>query len=251
MQAAFQHHTDNAVSKTVNFTNDATKEDIAVTYKLAYGLGLKGITVYRDGSRMFQPMNIEKVSKEEGEQQSIVKYPEPGSIEPRKRPTLTEGITDKISTACGALFVTINRDDKGLCEVFARMGKSGGCAASQAEAVGRLISLALRGGISIEHIIDQLKGIRCPSPSLGQGGFVLSCSDAIAEVLKRNCICPDDAPEGNKTNVNLKTVVKNLKNTESSRADHGICPECPDCGGMLEFAEGCVCCSACGYSKCS
>lgn len=246
MQAAFQEHTDNAVSKTVNFTSEATREDIAITYKLAYNLGLKGITVYRDGSRLFQPMNIEKTDKEEK------KGTESKFIEPRKRPSLTEGLTDKINTGCGALFVTINSDEEGLCEVFARMGKSGGCSASQAEAVGRLISLSLRAGIPVNHIVDQLKGIRCPSPCLSSGGFVLSCSDAIAQVLKRNIVITEEGKQS--VNKNIKsdqTAVKNINTMESSRADIGMCPECPDCGSMLEFSEGCVACSHCGYSKCS
>ncbi|MGD9580390.1 MAG: vitamin B12-dependent ribonucleotide reductase [Vampirovibrionia bacterium] len=247
MQAAFQDHTDNAVSKTVNFTSDATREDIAITYKLAYNLGLKGITVYRDGSRLFQPMNIEKSTKTEETTSTTSR-----SIEPRKRPTLTEGLTDKITTGCGALFVTINSDEEGLCEVFARMGKSGGCSASQAEAVGRLISLGLRAGIPVNHIVDQLKGIRCPSPCLSSGGFVLSCSDAIAQVLKRNIVVTEEGRESVNTTLNTDpSVVKKINTMESSRADIGMCPECPDCGSMLEFSEGCVACSHCGYSKCS
>lgn len=247
MQAAFQEHTDNAVSKTVNFTSDATREDIAITYKLAYSLGLKGITVYRDGSRLFQPMNIEKSSNDDKAKSTETKF-----IEPRKRPTLTEGLTDKINTGCGALFVTINSDEEGLCEVFARMGKSGGCSASQAEAVGRLISLSLRAGIPVNHIVDQLKGIRCPSPCLSSGGFVLSCSDAIAQVLKRNIVITEEGKQS--VNASLqhdKSVMQKINTMESSRADIGMCPECPDCGSMLEFSEGCVACSHCGYSKCS
>lgn len=247
MQAAFQDHTDNAVSKTVNFTNEATKEEIAITYKLAYKSGLKGITVYRDGSRTFQPMNIEKVSKEEATQATQGF----GSVEPRKRPTLTRGITDKINTGCGALFVTINNDEHGVCEVFARMGKSGGCAASQAEAVGRLISLSLRAGVSIEHVIDQLRGIRCPMPGFGEGGIRLSCSDAIAYVLKRNLLPSEEIQEKQNADKSVQKFVKNCSSIESSRADTGLCPECPDCNAMLEFAEGCVVCPRCGYSKCS
>jgi ribonucleoside-diphosphate reductase alpha chain len=255
MQGAFQDHTDNAVSKTVNFHHDATTEEIAVTYKLAYRLGLKGITVYRDGSRTFQPMNIDKVKKAENAARAaegLPIIPEPNTVEPRKRPIQTQGITDKINTGCGALFVTINKDEKGLCEVFARMGKSGGCSASQAEAVGRLISLSLRAGISIEHIIDQLKGIRCPSPCVGKGGVILSCSDAIAKVLRRNLEenIEELAEESDRAK-NLKQMVKNISTMESSVADQGICPECPDCGSMLEFAEGCVVCPSCGFSKCS
>lgn len=240
MQAAFQLHTDNAVSKTVNFEEHATREDIEKVYVLAYESDLKGITVYRNNSRFNQAMQLKPEKKEENkeeETQTIVKT-ELGrqAVTPRERPSKTTGITDKITTGCGPLYVTINSDEAGLCEVFARIGKSGGCATSQAEATGRMISLALRAGVDTDSIIEQLKGIRCPAPAFGKGGVILSCSDAIAKVLERNLevSCEETCPSKN-----------------GNKAEIGLCPECPDCGHMLEFKEGCAMCSACGYSKCS
>ncbi len=236
MQAAFQLHTDNAVSKTVNFEEHATRDDIAKTYLLAYESDLKGITVYRNNSRFNQAMQLKSDKKEEKspeEEQTPVKTEiDKKTLTPRDRPSLTRGITDKIQTGCGPLYVTINSDEEGLCEVFARIGKSGGCATSQAEATGRMISLSLRAGVDADSIIEQLKGIRCPAPSFGKGGVILSCSDAIAKVLERNL--------GNNTEVN-----------GTSTLDLGLCPECPDCGVMLEFKEGCAMCPGCGFSRCS
>lgn len=270
MQAAFQLHTDNAVSKTVNFEESATREDIAETYNLAYKLGLKGTTVYRNNSRMYQPMNIETKPEVVAEPEVIEPiehqpFPELRQKEqlencpmkdhnvviPRERPNLTYGVTDKIQTGCGPLYITINVDEEGLCEVFARMGKSGGCATSQAEATGRMISLALRAGVDITSITDQLKGIRCPAPAIGKGEVILSCSDAIAKVLERNLekacnlLSANTAPEGK------DGVVSVGKSKGNSRADLGFCPECPECGQMLEFGEGCMLCKNCGFSRCS
>ncbi len=238
MQAAFQLHTDNAVSKTVNFEEHATRDDIAKTYILAYESDLKGITVYRNNSRFNQAMQIKsdkkdgKTEKQEEAQAKPASDKERQHLTPRERPSLTKGITDKIQTGCGPLYVTINSDEEGLCEVFARIGKSGGCATSQAEATGRMISLALRAGVDTESIIEQLKGIRCPAPAFGKGGVILSCSDAIAKVLERN-------------------FEVNCEETIPCKVDTGICPECPECGIMLEFKEGCAMCPGCGYSKCS
>jgi ribonucleoside-diphosphate reductase alpha chain len=246
MQAAFQLHTDNAVSKTVNFCEDATREQIAQTYILAYESKLKGTTVYRNNSRFGQAMIIKATDTRTEETASGV---EAGSVTPRERPVLTYGVTDKIQTGCGALYVTINVDEEGLCEVFARMGKSGGCATSQAEATGRMISLSLRAGVEVDAIINQLKGIRCPSPAMAKGGMILSCSDAIAKVLERNL----EKLKG--LGINTKDTVQKAEKAygqdNSSKADAGHCPECPECGQMLEFGEGCVICKNCGYSKCS
>ncbi|MDO9565182.1 MAG: vitamin B12-dependent ribonucleotide reductase [Candidatus Desulfaltia sp.] len=214
IQAAFQKYSDNAVSKTVNFPPDATKEDIKKVYLSAYKSGCKGVTIYRYGSRDHQVLSL---GGEEKESEKIA---------PRPRPMRTHGITERISTGCGKLYVTINSDEKGMCEVFAQMGKTGGCASSQIEAAGRLISLALRSGVNIDAIIKQLIGIRCPSPAWQNSKMVLSCPDAIAQVLIK---------------------VTNSSFNETEKMIH-ICPEC---SGILSHAEGCLICHSCGFSKCS
>ncbi|MFH1076964.1 MAG: ribonucleotide-diphosphate reductase subunit alpha, partial [Pseudomonadota bacterium] len=214
IQAAFQRHTDNAVSKTVNFPEHVIPADVEKAYRMAYQYGCKGVTIYRYGSRQRQVLNI--IRDEESKTR----------IEPRQRPIRTSGVTERISTGCGKLYVTINSDDTGVCEVFAQMGKTGGCASSQIEAAGRLISLALRSGISIESIVKQIIGIRCPSPIWENSRLILSCPDAIGKVIKRY----------------LDSEVDDLSDMS------GVCP---DCGSVLSYDSGCFCCRACGFSKCS
>lgn len=234
MQAAYQRHVDNAVSKTANFPDGATREDIAKAYLLAYQLGCKGLTVYRDGSRQEQVLNRGTVRL--GSPKLTKPKPDKGVLAPRPRPVMTKGTTEKIALGCNrTLYVTINEDDEGLCEVFLHMGKSGGCTASQSEAVGRLISLALRSGLETEAIVRQLKGIRCPSPSWHNGGSALSCSDAIAKSIERYI-------GGHTGNPKRKVIVRGMPD---------ISPECPECGEILEPSEGCVVCRSCGYSECS
>ncbi len=224
IQAAFQKYVDNATSKTINFKSSATKNDIANAYKLAYQKGCKGVTVYRDGSRKYQVLSTKKKDKKE-ESKSRAPTAHSVKLEPRKRPETTVGKTHRVKTGCGKLYVTVNRDQQGVCEVFVSVGKSGGCIASQNEAMGRLISLSLRAGINLESITRQLVGIRCPNPSFHQGKTVLSCSDGIAHVLEQ------------------------YTNGEQIVRENGTI-ECPECGGMLEIAEGCFICRVCGYSKC-
>ncbi|UCE90822.1 MAG: vitamin B12-dependent ribonucleotide reductase [Methanobacteriota archaeon] len=247
MQAAFQDHTDNAVSKTVNFPKDATTDDVERVYMLAYELGCKGVTVYRYGSREDQVLSVGndvvKTDKAEEEGRS-----EGDARAPRPRPYLTKGTTQRIETGCGHLYVTINEDENGLCEVFTQMGKSGGCTASQSEAVGRLLSLALRSGIKPESIVKQLRGIRCPSPLWQPGGMVLSCSDAVAKALERYVkerSVQGSAPAPSHADAGPAAVEK------QNHVDKGdVCPECPECGSMVEYVEGCVVCRVCGYSRC-
>lgn len=234
IQAAFQKYTDNAVSKTVNFSNDATIEDVEKVYSLAARLGCKGVTIYRDGSKDVQVLYA---GDSKSRNAPVEKTDEPEfrlNITPRPRPEMTTGTTQKISTGCGNLYVTINEDEHGPCEVFSQMGKSGGCASSQSEAVSRLVSLALRAGVAPDAILEQLAGIRCPMPHWQSGGMVLSCPDGISKVLKRYL--------GN----------RGLLDTSGTKVVRGdVAGMCPDCGHVLEFLEGCMVCRACGHSKCS
>lgn len=230
MQSVFQKYTDNAVSKTVNFPHSATKEDVREVFLLAYKEGCKGVTIYRDRSRDQQVLSIEKKERKE--------------ISPRPRPPITRGTTEKITTGCGNLYVTVNRDENGLCEVFSQMGKAGGCAASQLEAISRLISLALRSGVDAESIIKQLRRIRCPSPLWAEGRVVLSCSDAIAMSLER-CL-----NNGEKMIENNSHSYSNSFSKEKSIKAGNIVGICPDCGEALIHEEGCATCRFCGYTRC-
>ena len=256
MQAAFQRHTHNAVSKTVNFANKSTQEDIREVYMLAYKTGCKGVTVYRDGSRQEQVLNIERQKSRARPVSKIV---------PRPRPNVTYGTTTKIATGCGNLYVTINEDENGLpFEVFMQMGKAGGCAMSQLEAIGRLLSLALRSGIEVNSIIEQLRGIRCPSPSWEKGGRIFSCSDAIARVIERRLVktkqrrTPEKKPSGSVDTISPGSrATAGANDTQrgntalmSEKKTGSIVGVCPDCGDALWHVEGCMVCRACGYSKC-
>jgi len=187
----------------------------------------------------------EAVSAEEGVAE---KGEDESALQPRARPYVTRGSTQRLETGCGHLYVTINEDENGLCEVFTQMGKSGGCTASQAEAVGRLISLALRSGIEPEVIVKQLKGIRCPTPLWQPGGMVLSCSDAVAKALERFV---KDRPSATGQGSPAGGAQASGGATKQNYVDKGdVCPECPECGSMVEYVEGCVVCRTCGFSKC-
>lgn len=235
MQAAFQEHTDNAVSKTVNFSNDATPEDVRLVYDLAYELGVKGVTIYRDGSKDMQVLTTGKTqSTQSGDELSAIV----GQLEPRPRPSVTQGRTEKIHTGCGNLYVTINWDEQGMCEVFTQMGKSGGCAASQSEALSRMISVALRAGVDPESMLKHLRGIRCPSPSWAEGGKVLSCADAVG-------IAMEHALEYMSTGAANSAVSKHTDTLDN------LSGACPECGSTLEHESGCAVCRSCGYSKCA
>ena len=245
MQAAFQKYTHNAVSKTVNFHNDATKDDVKEVYMLAYKLGCKGVTIYRDKSREEQVLNISPGSnKSSGEAKPAPELKDKKAVAPRPRPAVTTGTTTKVTTGCGNLYITINVDDRGMpFEVFIQMGKAGGCAASQLEATGRLVSLALRSGVENKKIIDQLRGIRCPSPSWEKGGRIFSCADAIARVLELRL--------GNgKMHHKEEELEKHSPHTMIEDKLGNVIGVCLDCGAALRHEEGCVVCRSCGYSKC-
>lgn len=264
MQAAFQNHVDNAVSKTVNFPNEATRQDVREVYMLAYREGLKGVTIYRDGSRDEQVLNIGSVNREAQNSSAGSAY---GHIEPRPRPEITQGFTEKVKIGCGNLYITVNYDENGICEVFTSTGKAGGCP-SQSEATARLASVALRSGISIDEVYDQLKGIRCPSTIRQQGMDCTSCPDAIARVLLK----VNQAIEANKKNgghvimpepisaARTQPPQKAAARRESGAAgaagaagipaNSGEIHVCPECGSTVEHEGGCVICRNCGWSKC-
>jgi ribonucleoside-diphosphate reductase alpha chain len=222
MQAAFQKSTDNAVSKTVNFSQEATQEDIAKVYIMAHQEGLKGITIYRDKSREAQPLSTGPLEK-----------PAESMLTPRKRPEETTAIIKRVATGCGSLYVSVAWDDHGICEVFSTLGKSGGCASAQLEAICRLISLALRSGINVTPIVRHLRGIRCPSIAWSQGKAVLSCADAIASVLEKHITGYVDKPK-----------------LEGYGQAKNLAGQCLDCGTLLVYQEGCFICPSCGYTKC-
>jgi ribonucleoside-diphosphate reductase alpha chain len=260
MQAAFQKYTENAVSKTVNFPHEATVEDVARVYRLAYELGCKGVTIYRDGSRTKQVFYKGVVSLPQDVSRDEKELAGRG---PRARQDVIHGSTRKIRTGCGNLYVTVNEDKKGnLFEIFNQIGKAGGCAASQSEAIGRLVSLALRSGIEPEDVVRQLKGISCHAPVWYREGKILSCSDAVAKAVEWHL--------RDKNKVEGEVKVEGVRNDsalqDNTKEERGLMPAieqafqnesapiflrgaCPECGGPLLFEEGCVKC-LCGYSDC-
>jgi ribonucleoside-diphosphate reductase alpha chain len=246
MQAAFQDHVDNAVSKTVNFPNAARPDDVERVYLLAYELGVKGVTIYRDGSRQEQVLNIGEVNRkaagtgaDNGQTVQMQLGPQGAPVmpvRPNRSPVLRGETREKV-TGCGSLYVTVNEDDFGPREVFANMGKAGGCASASTEAIGRLISLAFRYGVPPDKIAKQLKGIRCHVP-LGFGpNQILSCPDAIGKAL---------ADKYHLATGNGSHAVGQLEMPIAFA--QGACPEC---GGAIEHEGGCMVCRSCGYSKCA
>ncbi|MEI6703602.1 MAG: vitamin B12-dependent ribonucleotide reductase, partial [Deltaproteobacteria bacterium] len=227
MQAAYQLYTDNAVSKTVNFPNTATIDDVEKVYMLAYESGCKGVTIYRDGSRDEQVLSTGK--KEE--QAAVATTPvvdEKKSVK-RDRPKALKGCTHQMQTGCGPLYVTINEDSSGLFELFTTMGKAGGCAASQSEAIGRMVSLAWRSGIQARQVVKQLLGISCHCPSGFGDNRVTSCADAVAKAIQAHML--DNGYD---------------IDAETAKQERGACPEC---GGIVEHEGGCSVCHVCGYSE--
>jgi ribonucleoside-diphosphate reductase alpha chain len=220
MQAAFQKFTDNAVSKTVNLPHDATHEDVAQIYNLAYDLGCKGVTIYRDGSKRKQVLSFNR--KDDNSFYSAIK----------DRPETVEGFTTKIKTGLGNLYVNITEYEGRPFEVFAIIGKSGNSTTAKTEAIGRLVSLALRSGIRVEDIVEQLKGIGGEHPVFQKSGLVLSIPDAIAKIFEKRY---------------LKGEGKKVARKESSLKGE----TCPECGEPITFEEGCMTCHFCGYTRCN
>jgi ribonucleoside-diphosphate reductase alpha chain len=236
LQAAFQKSTDNAVSKTVNFPNEATSDEVEAVYLHAFKSGCKGVTIYRDGSRDEQVLNVGQSKKKRDRDPAV------GGIATTRpsRPQLLSGETQRMDTGCGKLFVIMNDDEYGPREVFANMGKAGGCASSNTEALGRLISLALKKGASAQEVVEQLKGIRCHVP-YGMGpNATLSCADAIGKALERRYVAGAAALADSDPEPQLSLV----------EVAQGACPEC---GSTMRHEGGCAVCNdpSCSYSKCS
>ncbi|MDY6769825.1 MAG: ribonucleoside-diphosphate reductase, adenosylcobalamin-dependent, partial [Candidatus Nanohaloarchaea archaeon] len=297
-------HNHSGISKTCNFPNDATREDVKEAYMRAYDQGIKGLTVYRDGTRDVQVMttrednsleDLDKADmlatlvdefggteelltskefreaaglKEEAgllvkqngdgyETQTIEPDADPAESgeqvargQPRERPEIISGTTQKIDTGYGGMFVTINEDENGIFEVFPKLGKSGGYTQSYMDAIGRLISNALRAGVDEEVIIEQLEGIRSPRVAWDDGEQILSVPDGIAKAMKR--YLEGDARQA-------QTSVATFADGEGAEDDRpdtqalveqGMNPECPECGGILQLQEGCKKCPECGWSEC-
>jgi len=290
IQAAFQEYTDNAVSKTINFANSATPQEIAVAYQLAYDLNCKGLTVYRDGSREEQVLSAGTTAAQKTKDNAVAQaltgqalkpavslgaeriqagsepiapkvpfIPEVNTVIPRPRPTTTLGVTEKIKIGCGNLYVSVMADEKGICEIFTNTGRAGGCS-SQSEATARLISIALRSGLSVDAIIEQVKGIRCPACIRREGVNVTSCPDAIARVIKEHMDLGKVKENGltlpkvqNTDFVEKPVQTKSSAITITQQKAPTIVAEanaCPECGMAINHESGCVVCTHCGYSKC-
>jgi len=257
MQAAFQDWCDAAVSKTINLPREATVEDVKKAYLLAFDLHCKGITVYRDGSREDQVLNIGVAETDKPKEIHVEVPSEPAALRPRPRPDVITGRTQKILTGYGALYVTVNEDEKGLFEVFAQIGRGGGYTASFTEGIARLVSLCLRSGVPVDEIIDQLEGIRSPRIAVDHGERVYSIPDAIAKAIKRHIGMQKTGVQppvetydelGGAVETDIEMEKESRDAAELLRK--GLNPECPECGKSLVFEEGCVKCHSCGYSEC-
>jgi ribonucleoside-diphosphate reductase alpha chain len=300
MQAAFQENCDSAISKTTNFPHVATPEDVRAIYELAYELKCKGVTVYRDGSRDNQVLStgateqakaeregkgearralgdlhgtIAELNAEIARLKETLFDAEAENLQrraKRARPDTLRGITTRIETPLGTMFLNITEDDKGQpFEVFINLGKAGGAAMADAEAMGRLISLALRSGIPIREVHRQLRGI-ASDKAIGLGpNKVLSVPDAIGIALEKwmrekQGVQQDLLNTAGSTPLSVETLQPKLPpspviNSESGQAQFGFdavnrsesfIGTCPDCGSSLEFAEGCAKCHVCGFSEC-
>ena len=291
MQAAFQEHVDSAISKTCNFPYEATKKDVQEIYLLAYDLNCKGVTVYRDGSRPAQVLSTGKTAKEvsggtapaatnadteaqladareklhelqqrydELRRQREEELARVQRRQKRTRPAALRGSTRRIPSPLGDLYVTINEDERGMpFEVFATLGKAGGAAMADVEAVGRLISLALRSGIPITDVRQQLRGISCDRAVGFGANKVLSVPDAIAQVIEQYEYEKSGVQQELAIDQPVATPAAQLVQVESAAPQARIYDptevlggSCPECASELQYMEGCMKCFACGYSEC-
>ena len=258
MQGAAQAHTDNAVSKTINFPHTATVQDVADAYMLAYELGCKGITVYRDGSKDGQVLSTGETAQSREAESDVAAV----RATPRSRPQSIQGVTERVRTGHGNMYVTINFDENHRpFEVFGNLGKAGGCDSAQLEAISRLVSLALRSGIDPAAVLEQLRGITC-CPAWDDGVLVRSGPDAVALALERHTEgTGQPAPQGGAVQMAFAPEVVhtgygngNGSNGNGLAQGNGTVQltgrRCPDCNTPVIYQEGCLMCISCGWNKC-
>ena len=250
MQAAWQRHVTNSVSKTINLPNSASVDDVREAFRLAWETDCKAVTVYRDGSKSMQVLETGGEEAREPEEHLLV---------PRQRPTTVRGVTERVRTGHGTMFVTINFDDNGHpFEVFSTSGKSGGCDSANIDAISRLISLALRSGVDPDQVVEQLKGITC-DPVWDGGTLVRSPADAVALALRRHVREAGEQAEREASAEHDSTVQMGLfpsAGGRPARPNGNVNPavasgaRCPQCSGYLVHQEGCLRCLDCGHTKC-
>ncbi len=239
MQGVVQKYIDSSISSTVNLAEETTVDTVADIYMTAYKADLKGITVYREGSREGILITDDKSSENEEQNSDNAEMKTA-----RNRPSITEGKTRRMRTGDGTLYVTVNEDENGLCEVFTAIGKAGGTVAAQTEAISRLISLALRSGIDPNSIISQLKGISGPNPTWEDGQLILSTPDAIGRALET--FVNGDSPSQEKKS---QFEIAEEKSSRGKAGQYG--QDCNECDGSGIVNEGgCLVCKDCGWSKC-
>ena len=246
MQGVFQAHTDLAVSKTINMRNDATAKDIANAYWMAYENKCKGTTIYRDGSKPVQVLEVERAPQRAESTPELA----PGRVleRPRKRPVTMRGVTERIRTGHGNTYINITFDEENQpFEVFTTLGKAGGCDSANLEAISRLVSLALRSGIPASEIVEQIQGLTC-HPVWDQGVQVRSAPDAVALALRKH---------GTPTGANAPAIDDAYGaqlglpiNGHGNGYGHSAGQICPECGGPVAFQEGCVVCQVCAWNQC-
>jgi len=258
LQGVIQKYIDSSISSTVNLHQDIKKETVADIYMTAYKANLKGITVYREGSREGILITDDNKKDDKTQEEASLAINNQDEKRPRIRPNETVGITRRMRTGEGQLYITINQDDNGLCEVFTTIGKAGGNAAAQSEAISRLISLALRSGIDPNAIVKQLKGISGPNPTWEDGRLILSTPDAIGKALddylredNNSGQALDNNPESKKSPITMATSEEvNDLNEQVTDFTFNNISTCPDCGSSVMHEAGCVTCPGCGFSKC-
>jgi len=258
MQAAFQKYTDNSVSKTINFPHNATTDDVANAYTMAYDLRCKGITVYRDGSKSGQVLSTGATGKQDESDSGaalaeLLGTGQSGYQTPRRRPQSIRGVTERVRTGHGNMYVTINFDEEGTpFEVFGNLGKAGGCDSAQLEAISRLVSLALRSGLDPKIVIEQLRGITC-CPAWDDGTLVRSGPDAVALAMERHTSEAAALPiQSGENGVQVKLLAEggNGNGNGSKGSGYFQARKCPECNTPVIYQEGCLMCVSCGWNKC-